>query len=166
MTKVVIVITCGLICLIIGTIYNYSSGYQGALLASLIPGVNIIRMLLLGLGIMKDEGTVKSMSRYNDYRWSFYAYFGWFPSELCFPCRHEATLYLELAPPRAFILCYRSNLTCLSISYEKQSIVLLVKKQVHLTQALHWRDIQDLYNISLRTFKCFCTSAMCVKNDM
>ncbi|KAL6204382.1 hypothetical protein ACLB2K_021650 [Fragaria x ananassa] len=46
----------------------FSSGYQGALLASLIPGLNIIRMLLLGLGIMKDEATVKSMSRYNDYR--------------------------------------------------------------------------------------------------
>ncbi|XP_062016205.1 farnesol kinase, chloroplastic [Rosa rugosa] len=46
----------------------FSSGYQGALLASLIPGLNIIRMLLLGLGIMKDEATVKSMSRFNDYR--------------------------------------------------------------------------------------------------
>ncbi|XP_057953362.1 probable phytol kinase 2, chloroplastic [Malania oleifera] len=46
----------------------FSSGIQGAVLASLIPGVNIMRMLLLGLGIFKDEDTVKSMSRFGDYR--------------------------------------------------------------------------------------------------
>lgn len=46
----------------------FSSGHRGAILASLIPGVNIIRMLLLGFGIYKDEGTVKSMSRFGDYR--------------------------------------------------------------------------------------------------
>ncbi|CAK9326932.1 unnamed protein product [Citrullus colocynthis] len=46
----------------------FSSGYRGAIFASLIPGVNIIRMLVLGLGILKDEATVKSMSRYGDYR--------------------------------------------------------------------------------------------------
>lgn len=48
-----------------------SSGYRGAIFASLIPGVNIIRMLVLGLGILKDEATVKSMSRYGDYRYNF-----------------------------------------------------------------------------------------------
>ncbi|KAG2394931.1 phytol kinase [Vigna angularis] len=36
--------------------------------AALIPGVNIIRMLVTGLGIVKDEATVKSMSRFGDYR--------------------------------------------------------------------------------------------------
>lgn len=46
----------------------FSSGYRGSILAALIPGVNIIKMLLLGLGIYKDEGTVKSMSRFGDYR--------------------------------------------------------------------------------------------------
>ncbi|KAL9261858.1 putative phytol kinase 3, chloroplastic [Drosera capensis] len=46
----------------------FSSGYRGAVLAGLIPGVNIIHMLLLGLGLLKDEATVKSMSRYGDYR--------------------------------------------------------------------------------------------------
>lgn len=46
----------------------FSSGLQGAFLASLTPGINIFRMLLLGLGIWKDEATVKSMSRYGDYR--------------------------------------------------------------------------------------------------
>ncbi|XP_022970488.1 farnesol kinase, chloroplastic [Cucurbita maxima] len=46
----------------------FSSGHRGALLASLIPGVNIIRMLVLGLGILKDEATVKSMSRNGDCR--------------------------------------------------------------------------------------------------
>ncbi|KGN65833.1 farnesol kinase, chloroplastic [Cucumis sativus] len=46
----------------------FSSGYQGAILASLIPGANVMRMLLLGFGILKDEATLKSMSRYGDYR--------------------------------------------------------------------------------------------------
>ncbi|GKV01336.1 hypothetical protein SLEP1_g13893 [Rubroshorea leprosula] len=46
----------------------FSSGHRGAILAAFAPGVNIIRMLLLGLGIWKDEATVKSMSRYGDYR--------------------------------------------------------------------------------------------------
>ncbi|OWM66680.1 hypothetical protein CDL15_Pgr010331 [Punica granatum] len=46
----------------------FSSGRQGAILAALIPGVNIIRVLLVGLGIYKDEATVKSMSRFGDYR--------------------------------------------------------------------------------------------------
>ncbi|RVW66186.1 Farnesol kinase, chloroplastic [Vitis vinifera] len=45
----------------------FSSGRQGAVLAALIPGVNIIRMLLLGLGMWKDEATVKSMSRHGDH---------------------------------------------------------------------------------------------------
>ncbi|XP_009132038.2 farnesol kinase, chloroplastic-like [Brassica rapa] len=46
----------------------FSSGLQGALFASLIPGLNIIRMLLLGLGVYQDEGTIKSMSRHGDRR--------------------------------------------------------------------------------------------------
>ncbi|KAM7496420.1 hypothetical protein LguiA_020834 [Lonicera macranthoides] len=46
----------------------FSSGRRGAILASLIPGIFIVKMLLLGLGISKDEATVKSMSRYGDYR--------------------------------------------------------------------------------------------------
>ncbi|KAL1197219.1 Farnesol kinase [Cardamine amara subsp. amara] len=46
----------------------FSSGNQGALLASLVPGLNIIRMLLLGFGVYQDEGTIKSMSRHGDRR--------------------------------------------------------------------------------------------------
>ncbi|KAL0450806.1 UNVERIFIED_CONTAM: putative phytol kinase, chloroplastic [Sesamum latifolium] len=46
----------------------FSSGRQGAILAALIPGINIFKMLLLGLGIWKDDATVKSMSRFGDYR--------------------------------------------------------------------------------------------------
>ncbi|XP_042515620.1 probable phytol kinase 2, chloroplastic isoform X1 [Macadamia integrifolia] len=46
----------------------FSSGHQAAVLAALVPGVNIIRMLLLGLGLLKDEAIVKSMSRNGDYR--------------------------------------------------------------------------------------------------
>ena len=46
----------------------YSAGTRGSLFVALIPGINIIRMLLLGSGILKDEGTVKSMSRFGDRR--------------------------------------------------------------------------------------------------
>ncbi|WCJ39401.1 Farnesol kinase chloroplastic [Euphorbia peplus] len=46
----------------------FSSGHRGAILASLTPGINIFRMLLLGSGIWKDEATVKSMSRSGDHR--------------------------------------------------------------------------------------------------
>ncbi|KAL4189603.1 hypothetical protein AMTRI_Chr08g166140 [Amborella trichopoda] len=46
----------------------FSSGHEAAYLAALAPGINIIRMILLGLGIMKNENMVKSMSRYGDHR--------------------------------------------------------------------------------------------------
>ncbi|XP_061957719.1 farnesol kinase, chloroplastic-like isoform X1 [Populus nigra] len=46
----------------------FSSGRQGALLAAFTPGVNIIRMLIVGSGMWKDEATVKSMSRFGDRR--------------------------------------------------------------------------------------------------
>lgn len=45
-----------------------SSGSQGAVMAALIPGINIVKVLLIGLGILKDEAAVKSMSRDGDYR--------------------------------------------------------------------------------------------------
>ena len=47
-----------------------SSGWCAPFLAALAPGVNIIRMLLLGLGLMKNEAMVKSMSRSGDYRFT------------------------------------------------------------------------------------------------
>ncbi|KAF5785977.1 putative phytol/farnesol kinase [Helianthus annuus] len=46
----------------------FSSGSGGAYIAALVPGVNIVKVLLIGLGIVKDEATVKSMSRFGDYR--------------------------------------------------------------------------------------------------
>ncbi|XP_027931003.1 probable phytol kinase 3, chloroplastic isoform X2 [Vigna unguiculata] len=46
----------------------FSTENMAPFLAVLIPGVNIIRMLVIGLGIVKDEATVKSMSRFGDYR--------------------------------------------------------------------------------------------------
>uniref|UniRef100_A0A0D9V7F4 Uncharacterized protein n=1 Tax=Leersia perrieri TaxID=77586 RepID=A0A0D9V7F4_9ORYZ len=51
-----------------GTNALYSSGSYAPFLAAVAPGINIIRMLLLGLGVMKNEAMVKSMSRYGDYR--------------------------------------------------------------------------------------------------
>ncbi|XP_061357682.1 probable phytol kinase 3, chloroplastic [Gastrolobium bilobum] len=46
----------------------FSTDNWASILAALIPGVNIIRMLITGLGIYKDEATVKAMSRFGDYR--------------------------------------------------------------------------------------------------
>ncbi|KAK9664094.1 hypothetical protein RND81_14G019200 [Saponaria officinalis] len=46
----------------------FSPGYRGAVLASLVPGINILRMLIIGSGLYKDEATVKSMSRFGDHR--------------------------------------------------------------------------------------------------
>lgn len=46
----------------------FSPSHLAPFLAALAPGVNIIRMLLLGLGIWKNEAMVKSMSREGDYR--------------------------------------------------------------------------------------------------
>ncbi|XP_068644218.1 probable phytol kinase 2, chloroplastic isoform X2 [Aristolochia californica] len=46
----------------------FSSGSQAPYLAALAPGINIIRMILLGLGIWKNDALVKSMSRSGDYR--------------------------------------------------------------------------------------------------
>ncbi|KAK9821980.1 hypothetical protein WJX81_001211 [Elliptochloris bilobata] len=34
--------------------------------AALVPSLNVVRLLLLGFGVVKDEGTVKSMSRSGD----------------------------------------------------------------------------------------------------
>jgi len=46
----------------------FSAGPQAPYLAALAPGVNIFRMIGLGLGILKNEAMVKSMSRYGDAR--------------------------------------------------------------------------------------------------
>lgn len=48
-----------------------SSESYAPFLAALAPGINIIRMLLLGLGIWKNEAMVKSISREGDYRLYF-----------------------------------------------------------------------------------------------
>lgn len=37
-------------------------------MAAVVPGVNIVKMFLIGNGIVKDEATVVSMSRFGDYR--------------------------------------------------------------------------------------------------
>ncbi|KAJ0823991.1 putative phytol/farnesol kinase [Helianthus annuus] len=42
--------------------------FGGAYTTALVPGVNIVKVLLIGLGIVKDEVSVKSMSRFGDYR--------------------------------------------------------------------------------------------------
>ncbi|KAL5710081.1 farnesol kinase [Ranunculus cassubicifolius] len=59
-------ITIGLVFMLFWPLF--SSRPEAAILAALIPGVNIIKMLLLGLGVYKDEATVKSMTRFGDHR--------------------------------------------------------------------------------------------------
>ncbi|XP_019449472.1 PREDICTED: probable phytol kinase 3, chloroplastic [Lupinus angustifolius] len=46
----------------------FSTEGSGSILAALIPAVNIIRMLIIGLGLWKDEAVVSSMSRFGEYR--------------------------------------------------------------------------------------------------
>ncbi|KAG6466646.1 probable phytol kinase 2, chloroplastic [Zingiber officinale] len=59
-------ITVGLVFMLFWPLF--SSGRWAPFLAALAPGINIIRMLLLGLGFLKNDATVKSMSRHGDYR--------------------------------------------------------------------------------------------------
>ncbi|XP_071698013.1 probable phytol kinase 3, chloroplastic isoform X2 [Rutidosis leptorrhynchoides] len=59
-------ITIGLVFMLCWPLF--SSGNQGAIIAALVPGINIVKVLLIGLGIVKDEATVKSMSRFGDHR--------------------------------------------------------------------------------------------------
>lgn len=66
LTRKFVHISIGLVFMLFWPLFSYR--HEAAILAALIPGVNIIRMLLLGFGILKDEATVKSMSRHGDYR--------------------------------------------------------------------------------------------------
>lgn len=66
LNRKVVHITVGLVFMLCWPMF--SNDATGVVLAALIPGVNIIKMLLLGLGIWKDEKTVKSMSRFGDHR--------------------------------------------------------------------------------------------------
>uniref|UniRef100_A0A0E0JQK9 Uncharacterized protein n=1 Tax=Oryza punctata TaxID=4537 RepID=A0A0E0JQK9_ORYPU len=59
-------ITIGMVFLLFWPLF--SSGSYAPFLAAVAPGINIIRMLLLGLGVMKNEAMVKSMSRSGDPR--------------------------------------------------------------------------------------------------
>ncbi|KZV57686.1 putative phytol kinase 3, chloroplastic-like [Dorcoceras hygrometricum] len=66
LNRKIVHVTVGLVFMLCWPIFSYDD--KGAALAALIPGVNIIKMLLLGLGLWKDEKTVKSMSRFGDHR--------------------------------------------------------------------------------------------------
>ncbi|KAH0461220.1 hypothetical protein IEQ34_008795 [Dendrobium chrysotoxum] len=66
MNRKLVHISVGLVFLLFWPLF--SSSNLAPFLAALAPGVNIIRMLLLGLGIWKNEAMVKSMSRQGDYR--------------------------------------------------------------------------------------------------
>ncbi|CAJ2640337.1 unnamed protein product [Trifolium pratense] len=59
-------ITMGLVFILCWPLFG--TDRWGSLFAAFFPGVNILRMLVIGLGIWKDEATVKSMSRFGDHR--------------------------------------------------------------------------------------------------
>eukprot|EP01018_Ginkgo_biloba_P000271 Gb_02824 [translate_table: standard] len=46
----------------------FSTGPQAAYLAALAPAINVLRMIALGIGLLKNEAMVKSMSRHGDAR--------------------------------------------------------------------------------------------------
>ncbi|XP_062207326.1 probable phytol kinase 2, chloroplastic [Phragmites australis] len=66
LTRKLVHITVGMVFLLFWPLF--SSGKYAPFLAALAPGVNIIRMLILGSGVAKNEAMVKSMSRSGDYR--------------------------------------------------------------------------------------------------
>ncbi|KAK9154003.1 hypothetical protein Sjap_001483 [Stephania japonica] len=77
----------------------FSSHTRAAVFASLIPGINIIRMLLMGLGIWKDDATVKSFSRNGDYRELLRGPF-------CYACSLTfSTLYWRTSPIAIASVC-------------------------------------------------------------
>lgn len=59
-------ITIGLVFMLCWPLFG--NGRWAPFYAAFIPGVNILRMFVIGSGILKDEATVKSMSRFGDYR--------------------------------------------------------------------------------------------------
>ncbi|XP_045822222.1 probable phytol kinase 3, chloroplastic [Trifolium pratense] len=59
-------ITIGLVLMLCWPLFG--TDRWGSYFAASIMGVNVFRMLAIGLGIWKDEATVKSMSRFGDYR--------------------------------------------------------------------------------------------------
>ncbi|XP_020571721.1 probable phytol kinase 2, chloroplastic [Phalaenopsis equestris] len=66
MNRKLVHISVGLVFLLFWPLF--SSSNLAPFLAALAPGVNAIRMLLLGLGVWKNDAIVKSMSRQGDYR--------------------------------------------------------------------------------------------------
>uniref|UniRef100_A0A1D1XNQ1 Putative phytol kinase 2, chloroplastic n=1 Tax=Anthurium amnicola TaxID=1678845 RepID=A0A1D1XNQ1_9ARAE len=60
-------VSVGLVFMLFWPLFSY--GRLAPFLAALAPGINIIRMLLLGLGIWRNDAMVKSMSRHGDYRY-------------------------------------------------------------------------------------------------
>ncbi|XP_049407810.1 probable phytol kinase 3, chloroplastic [Solanum stenotomum] len=78
----------------------FSSGQQGAILAAFIPGLNIIKMLLLGLGIWKDDATVKSMSRFGDHRELLKG-----PLYYAFSITYACAIYWRYSPISIGLIC-------------------------------------------------------------
>ncbi|KAG2481493.1 probable phytol kinase 2, chloroplastic [Panicum virgatum] len=60
-------ITVGLVYLLMWPLFS-SDDVFAPFLAPLIIEINIIKVTVIGLGVVKDEGVVKSMTRHGDYR--------------------------------------------------------------------------------------------------
>ncbi|PKA56443.1 putative phytol kinase 2, chloroplastic [Apostasia shenzhenica] len=66
MNRKLVHITLGLAFMLFWPLFSSSS--LAPFLAALAPGVNMVRMVLLGLGVWKNDAIVKSMSREGDHR--------------------------------------------------------------------------------------------------
>jgi len=60
-------ITVGLVYLLVWPLFS-SDDVHAPFLAPLIIVINIIKVTVIGLGVVKDEGVVNSMTRHGDYR--------------------------------------------------------------------------------------------------
>lgn len=112
-------------------ITNYcSSGHRGALLAAFIPGLNIIKMLLIGSGMWKDEATVKSMSRFGDRRLQLTTLYIKF---IDFSCVKISYILMLSSGSLHFIdPSWRNNALNMFISYKLDAIFILIFLNVSL----------------------------------
>ncbi|XP_031497005.1 probable phytol kinase 2, chloroplastic [Nymphaea colorata] len=59
-------ITVGLVFMLFWPLFSDAS--WASFFAALAPGINVVRMILMGKGILKNDAMVKSISRHGDYR--------------------------------------------------------------------------------------------------
>ncbi|CAN6467342.1 unnamed protein product [Victoria cruziana] len=66
MNRKLVHISVGLAFMLFWPLFSHAS--WASYLAALAPGINAVRMVFMGMGILKNDAMVKSMSRHGDYR--------------------------------------------------------------------------------------------------